>query len=410
MFGNAYRYVRQFDRNLWILSGGWFVSSLGFAVSIPFVAIYFHSNLGLSMSQIGLFFGLMAVVRSVFQAVAGEMADRIERRYLIIYAQSCRSVAFLLLAIALYRDWGFVPIAVFLLINSVFGAVYRPTANAMVSDIMPKSQRLDGYAITRSAGNLGWAVGPAIGGFIASESYGGLFVISAVVTLTSAMIFWLFLKSPKTVKAPERFKLRDLIAIKDDPYLARHSILTFLLYLVVAQLMAPFSVYAVDMVGISEHQLGILYTLNGLMVVALQIPVTNMMRRRKLTTQLAMGACFYALGYGSVGIFSGFHFFVVAVIVVTLGEILMSPPSLTLTAQLAPPGRTGRYMGIFSFFVASGWSFGPLYGGVVLDRLGGHPALAWIVISSLALVAAGLYLWFGKTLPERFNRRGSEVD
>ncbi len=405
MLRNAYRYVKQFDRNLWILSVGWFVSSLGFAVSIPFIAIYFHSNLNMSMSQIGLFFGAMAVVRSVFQAVAGEMSDRMERRYLLIYSQLFRSVAFALLAVAMYHGWGFIPIASFLLINSVFGAVYQPTANAMVSDIMPKAQRLDGYAITRSAGNLGWAVGPAIGGFTADYSYGTLFVISTAVTLASAMIFWLFLNSPKTAVTAERFRLKDIIAIKDDPFLARHCMLIFLLYLVVAQLMAPFSVYAVNMAGISEHQLGLLYTLNGLMVVALQIPVTNLMRKRKLTTQLAAGAFLYAVGYGSVGILTGFHFFAAAIIVVTLGEILMSPPSLTLTAQLAPEGRMGRYMGTFGFFVASGWSFGPLYGGVVLDRFGNHPAAAWMAISSLALVAGILYLTFGRKLPEKFNRR-----
>lgn len=405
MFDRARAYVSQFDRNLWILSGGWFVSSLGFAVSIPFVAIYFHSDLNMSMSEIGLFFGLMAVVRSIFQAVAGELSDRVERRYLIIVAQTCRSGAFVLLALAMYRNWGFIPIGAFLLINSVFGAVYQPTANAMVSDIMPKKLRLDGYAITRSAGNLGWAVGPAIGGLIASHSYGALFLISSAMTLTSAMIFWLFLRVPRTTVTPERFKLRDIVAIKDDPHLAKHCVLTFMLYLVVAQLMAPFSVYSVNMVGISEHQLGLLYTLNGLMVVALQIPITNLMRKRKLTTQLALGALMYAFGYGSVGILTGFHFFVFAIMVVTLGEILMSPPSLTLTSQLAPEGRTGRYMGIYGFFVSSGWSFGPLYGGIVLDRLGNHPAIAWVAISSLALFSGLLYLWFGKRLPERFNRR-----
>ncbi len=405
MFHRPLNYVRQFDRNLWILSGGWFVSSLGFAVSIPFIAIYFHSDLNMSMSEIGLFFGAMAIVRSVFQVVAGEMSDRMERRYLLIYSQLCRAVAFALLAIAMYRNWGFWPIAFFLLLNSAVGAIYQPTANAMVSDIMPKAQRLDGYAITRSAGNLGWAVGPAIGGFIAVYSYGGLFVISAAVTLASAVIFWLFLRTPKTVISSERFRFRDLLAIKDDPYLARHSILIFLLYLVVAQLMAPFSVYSVNMVGISEHQLGLLYTLNGLMVVALQIPVTNLMRKRKLTTQLGLGALFYAVGYGSVGVLTGFHFFVVAIAIVTLGEILMSPPSMTLTSQLAPEGRTGRYMGIFGFFVASGWSFGPLYGGVVLDKFGGHPAIAWMTIASLAIVVGLAYFRFGKKLPQQYNRR-----
>lgn len=403
MFGRPVEYVKQFDRSLWILSTGWFVSAFGFAVSIPFIAIYFHATLGLSMSQIGLFFGAMAAVRSIFQAVGGEASDRIERIQLLIYSQICRAVAFFGLAVSIYRDWGFWPVAVALLVNSVFGAIVQPVSNAMVSDILPKEQRLDGYAITRSAGNLGWAAGPAIGGFLAGYSYGLLFLISSAVTLLSGLVFLFFLKPPQTARSQDRFRLADLIDIRKDSNLAKHSLLIFVLYLVVAQLMAPFSVYAVEMVKISEHQLGMLYGLNGIMVVCLQIPVTRLLARYRLTTQLALGAFVYAVGYGMVGWLAGFEYFIMAIFVVTMGEIFMSPPSLALTSRLAPEGRMGRYMGVFGFFVASGWSFGPLYGGVILDYFGGNAPLAWALISSLAILSGIGYLIFNRRLPARFN-------
>ncbi|UCG62701.1 MAG: MFS transporter [Candidatus Zixiibacteriota bacterium] len=403
MIRRSVGFVKQFEKNLWILSTGWFVSALGFAISIPFIAIYFYATLGLSMSEIGVFFGAMALVRSVFQAIGGEVSDRIERHILLIYSQIFRAGAFLTLAISIYKDWGFWPVAIALLVNSIFGAIFQPVANAMVSDILPVDKRLDGYAITRSAGNLGWAVGPAIGGFLAGYSYGLLFLISSGITLLSGLVFLIFLKPPRTVIVQDRFKFSDLLAIKDDPYLARHSILIFALYLVVAQLIAPFSVYAVEMVKITEHQLGILYTLNGLMVVLLQIPVTRLLAGYRLTTQLAMGAFVYAVGYGMVGVLAGFEFFVLAMIVVTMGEIFMSPPSLTLTSRLAPEGRMGRYMGIFGFFVAAGWSFGPLYGGVILDHFGGNAPVAWALISSLAILSGVGYMLFRRILPERFN-------
>ena len=92
-------------------------------------------------------------------------------------------------------------------------------------------------------------------------------------------------------------------------------------------------------------------------------------------------------------------------VVVTTGEIVMSPPSLALTSRLAPEGRMGRYMGIFGFFVASGWSFGPLYGGVILDHLGHNPLLSWVVISSLAVVSGLGYLMFTRSLPKQFNTK-----
>lgn len=405
MFKRPVAYVRQFDKSLWILSLGWFVAAMGFAVSIPFIAIYFHAELGMSMSKIGVFFGVMAIIRSIFQTVGGELSDRMERRVLLIYSQIIRSVLFLGLALAIYFDLGFWAVGVSLMLNSMVGAVFQPTANAMVSDILPQAKRLDGFAITRSAGNLGWAAGPAIGGFLANYSYGHLFVLSAIVTFLSGLIFLFFLVSPPTVRTGERFSIKDLVDLRKDPMLGMHSILIFILYLVVAQLMAPFSVYTVEMAGITEKQLGFLYTLNGLLVVSLQIPVMNLLRKMKLTHQLALGGFIYAIGYGLIGSFVSFNFFIMAIVIVTLGEVCMSPPSLALTSKLAPAGRMGRYMGIFGFFVASGWSFGPLYGGVIIDHFGSTPSLAWILISSLALISALGYLLFTRKLPDEINSK-----
>lgn len=405
MWNRTFTYIRQFDRNLWILSLGWFVSALGFAASIPFVAIYFHAEFDMSVTEIGLFFGVLAVVRSVFQAVGGEVSDRMERRWLLISSQFFRAGAFLFLAAAIRWDWGFWWIAACLAVNSIFGAVFQPVANAVVSDILPKGKRLDGYAVTRSAGNLGWAAGPAIGGFLATTSYALLFTISSAITMISGLIFLLFLKVRQFELQTDRFRLSDIVAIKSDPYLAWHSVLVFLLYLVVAQLIAPFSIYTVEMVGISKSQLGYLYTLNGLLVVFFQIPITRLLSKFSLTSQLSWGAFFYVIGYGMVGMLIGFEYFVLAITVVTIGEMFMSPPTLTLTSRLAPPRRMGRYMGVIGFVMASGWSFGPLYGGFILDHLGGNHAVAWLVISSLAVFSGVGYLIFARKLPSEFNAR-----
>ena len=397
-------YIRQFDRRLWVLSFGWFVSAMGFSISVPFIAIYFHSDLGLSAGQIGIFFGVLAVIRSGFQMAGGEVSDRIERRMLLVHSQWIRAATFFYLSAAIMLDFGFLPIAAGLTINFIFGAVFQPAANAMVSDILPKEQRLDGYALTRTTTNLGWAVGPALGGFLAGWSYGALFIISAVLTLLSGIVLAVFMTDPDRKKSTDRFKLADMIAVKNDPLLARHVVWTFCLYLVVSQLIAPLSLYSVEMVGIAESQLGLLYTLNGLMVATLQVPLTRLFFKTRLTRQLSLGALLYAVGYSSFGFITGFHGFIPAVVVITLGEMIMSPPSLTLTSRLAPEGRMGRYMGAYGFVVAAGWSFGPLYGGMILEHFGFNHLLAWALIASMALVASAGYFTFGRRLPQSLDR------
>ena len=236
MVTRGLQYFRQFDRSLWVLAFGRLVGAMGFSVSMPFISIYFHSEFGFSMTEIGLFFGVMTIVRSVCQVIGGEMSDRVPRSWMLVHSQNFRAVSFALIALSIYCDWGFWAVSLSLLISVIFGAVFHPVANAMVSDILPEEKRLDGYAVTRAAGNLGWAIGPAIGGFVATASYSVLFLISAIITLASAIIFWTMMHLPKSAAPMEKFKLADVIAVRKDPCLARHSLLVFLLYLVVAQL------------------------------------------------------------------------------------------------------------------------------------------------------------------------------
>ncbi len=409
MFVRALTYFRQFEPNFWILSAGWFVSALGFALSIPFISIYFNAELGLSITEVGIFFGVMAIIRSIFQAVGGEISDRLDRRVILIQAQAIRSVALMMLAIAIAMNWGFWPVSIFLTINSIVGAIFQPVANAMVSDILPPSKRLDGYAITRSASNLGWAVGPAMGGFLAHQSYAVLFIIAAVITTVASIVFHIFLKSVPIEKAANKFKASDLWEIRNDPVFAWHITLTFILFLVVAQLIGPFSLYAVQIAGITEIQLGFLFSLNGLLVVLAQVPMTRFLSGTKLTTQLIIGSTIYAIGYSVLGLASTFWLFMVPIIIVTIGEVTMSPPSLALASRMAPKGRMGRYMGIYGFSTAAGWSFGPLYGGIILDHLAhDSPIFAWVTISSVALLSAFGYYFFQRKLDANIDRPGSD--
>jgi MFS family permease len=404
MLNRSLTFFRQFDHNLWILCIGWFVGAMGFAASIPFLSIYFHDQLGMSITEIGVFFGGMALVRSFCQAAGGELSDRMSRTQLLIHSQIIRAVFFVMIALAISWDWGFWWIATFVTLNSVFGAIFMPTINALVADLLPESKRLNGYAITRAAGNLGWAAGPAVGGFLAHSSYSILFHISAAITLVSGLIFWLFFTAPEQTKNRESFRFSDLLAVRKDRHLARHCILILFLYLVVAQLIAPFSVYTVDMVGITEVELGILFAINGVLVAALQVPCTHMLSRQRFTSQLAAGAIMYFIGYGVLGLTSTFASFAAIIAFITIGEVVMSPPSLTLTSKLAPEGRMGRYMGVFGFFMTAGWSLGPLYGGFFLDHFGDNPAAAWLMISSLALLSGLGYIWYGRVLPDKYNR------
>jgi MFS family permease len=399
-----FSFLRKFDHRLWILAGGWVASSFGFSLALPFISLYFHSDLGLSLTAIGLYFGISALIRAVFQAYGGELADKLGRYSLMVASQLIRSVTFLFIAYAVAHHWGFYPVAGLLIFNSIFGALFQPAANATVADLVGREERTEAYAIVRVAGNLGWALGPAVGGFLAVNSYGVLFIFSSIMTFVSGLVVAFFLRGVGYMgTVQDKFRLRDILYLKGSELILKHAGLIFVLYLVVAQLIAPFSLYAVDLVGISKTQLGLLFSLNGMMVTFLQIPTTRILRKVKLTTQLSIGAAIYAVGYFSVGLVSTFAFFIVAFAVITMGENFISPPALSITANLAPQGRTGRYMGIYGFSVTAGWSLGPLLGGILLDWFKPHFVYSWGVIALIAVLSSIGFRMLTAKIPSQLN-------
>jgi len=394
-------FIRRFDHRLWILAGGWVASAVGFSLAIPFMALYFHDKLGLSLTFIGLYFGVAAVVRAITQAMGGELSDKVGRYWLMVLAQLFRTFSFLGLAAAIYYSLGFWVIGALVILNSIFGAIFQPVANATVADLTGKADRAEGYAIVRVAGNFGWALGPAVGGYLAEGSYAILFIISGCMTLISSSIIALFLKGIKSTSKnnEEPFKFRDILSIRKDRLFFRHTVLLFFLYLAFAQVIAPFSLYVVDLVGLSKSQLGILFTLNGLLVAILQIPVTRMLKPLRLTIQMALGLLILSTAFVIVGFAGTFIVFLITMVIMTLGEVFHSPPALSLTANLAPEGRTGRYMGIYGFAVVAGWSMGPMLGGTLLDMTAPHYSIMWIIIAGLALATGTGYYLLSRRMP-----------
>jgi MFS family permease len=346
------------------------------------------------------------VIRAIFQAVGGELADRLGRYPLMVSAQLFRSVVFWVIAFAIHSHWGFYAVGGLLIFNSIFGALFQPAANATVADVVDIEKRTEGYSIVRVAGNFGWALGPAMGGFLADKSYAILFLFSGGMTLVSSIIIGLFMRGIRRIHHnEEKFSLREMLTVKGNELILKYAALLFILYLVVSQFIMPFSLYSVDFMGISKKELGFLFAINGLMVTFFQIPTTRLLRGVRLTIQMSIGALVYAAGFLWIGLTSTFLAFALAMAVITTGENVVSPPSLAITANLAPRGRMGRYMGIYGFAVTGGWSLGPLLGGTLLDWAKPDFVYAWSVVAALAIMSSIGFGYLTRQVPPDLNQK-----
>ena len=150
---------------------------MGFAIVIPFISILFHVEMGISMIAVGVVFSISSLSRALFGLLGGEASDRWGRVRIMGFSLLGRAGSLLLIAILLTRGAGFIPISGLVILSSVLGAFYQPVAHAMVADVVGKEKRVEAFSIIRIGGNLGWAVGPAIGGFLSLISYSLLFLI-----------------------------------------------------------------------------------------------------------------------------------------------------------------------------------------------------------------------------------------
>jgi len=279
-----------------------------------------------------------------------------------------------------------------LVLSHVAGSFYQPVTDAAVSDLVPRERRQEAYAFLRVANNFGWGLGPMLGGLVSEAGYAWLFVFGALLSLISAWLLWRFVSETLVNKGatrdPELHGWHDVFAIRRDRRFLSFCVWTLLLFLTMAQWLSTLSVYASGRLGVSRSQLGFMFGMNGVMVVALQMPVVKATRRLSLAGALAIGSFVYAVSFFAIAFARDYPAVIACMAAITLGELIATPAGTSLASLLAQPGRMGRYMGWYGLATSFGWSMGPFLGGLLLDAWMHQPVILWGVVASFAGIAA----------------------
>jgi MFS family permease len=396
---------KGYDRRVWILFVGRMVGAAGFSVVMPFLAIYLHDKIGVPMSYVGLIFLASSATGAVGQVLGGEIADKFGRKNVMALAQGTRAMIFVIISVVIATQMDFILIAVLIICSSLVGNIFEPASNAMIADVVGPGKRLEAYSLLRIGVNIGWALGPLVGGFLAAVSYSSLFLLTAVTSGTVALIMTLAVEESMRKGGPrEGFSFRDLGRIRRNKRFVFFCAMSFLLFIVVAQMSTTYSVFSNDVVGVSEIEIGYLYTINGALVVFLQLPMARYLTKFRMSSVIASGAVVYAAGYFLVAFAQDFMFLSFCMFVITMGENITSPSSMNLVANMSPEKERGRYMGVFGLSTSFGYSLAPFIGGVLLDITVGMPILLWGIVASFGIASALGFLQMGRSLPGELDR------
>jgi MFS family permease len=380
-------------KSIWLLIIGMAINVTGSSLLWPLNTIYIHNHLGASLTMAGFLLMLNSAAGIVGNLMGGTLYDRIGGyRSIVIGVVIAMGSAFLL---TFFNSM--LPYAILLIVIGFGSGIIFPVMYAMAGSAWPEGGRKPFNAIYVSQ-NLGVAIGASLGGWIASYSFTYTF-------LTNAILYGLFLgmvllfyrpidKAHHHHGAVTNVIEQSKVIRQKGPFYALLIIcLSFFLgWVAYVQWQSSIASFTQQM-GVSLSQYSLLWTANGLLIVVGQPGVKWVTTRiPSLKAQILMGIFIFASSYVVVLFAHQFRGFLVAMIVLTLGEMLVWPAVPTIASDLAPKNRMGFYQGFVNSTATAGRMVGPLIGGIVADAFNMH--VLFVSLIFVFLIAGGVAYFY----------------
>ena len=392
----------------WVIFTLQMLNSLGWSVTMPFLAVYLEVARGVSLSIIGFTYLLTGFFILASQLVAGRLTDSLGPKRVMLIGYVSSLISAIILGQLIEVD---ASVSLILLLYPVFSfvrTISQPASSAIIASQTRENIRL-GYSVITVGGNLGFAIGPAIGGVLAQEyDYSSVFLLSAATSGVVGIIATFGIKGGMLLSANKkasRAVSRRWLSWKRDRTLLTFLLLTMGSFLAVGYEITPLSLYVAGFLRFSNEQIGYLFATNGLVIVILQIPLTKVMEKtQRLITPLIFSSAFAALAFVVASLSSTFAEMEAVMVAITLAEIFQTVPSQTVMAYFSRSGNRGTYQGYYLAFTNVGRSIasfvGPLSFSLLLVI---DVRLAWIAIAIFSTVVGFFYYLLSPKLQREYE-------
>jgi MFS family permease len=402
---------QEYPRTFWLIMLGMFIDNLGGALMFPFFGLYITYKYNVGMTEVGVMFSIMAISSLVGSLLGGALTDKFGRKVMILFGLVVSAASTLLLAFAPSLE--FIYLAG--LIVGLFGNMAGPAHQAMIADVLPEDKRIDGFGILRVIANLAVAIGPAIGGFVAARSYTMLFIIDVILSSITAVIILAFVPETKPQAAPQEDgqphqeeslgqTLAGYIKVTRDGVYMVYILASIFMVLAYMQMNITLPVFLRDVHGLPPSGYGLLLSMNASMVVLFQFWINRRIKKFAPMKIMAWGMVIYAVGFTMYGYVSAFWLFIVAMVIITIAEMLVSPTGQAVVAKLSPADMRGRYMAVFGFSWTIPNAIGPLLAGLVMDNY--NPNWVWYGAGIFMLVSSAIFAGLQAKSASRFDNTG----
>ena len=319
------------SREVWYLALTTLINRSG-AMVIPFLSLYLTKYLEFSLGQVGWIMSCYGI-GSVFGVfIGGKLSDRIG--YYAVMLGSLFATGFVFLGLQFIESFYGFCIGIFTL--TLFADAFRPAIWVALDDYSVSENRTRSVTLIRLAINLGFSLGPAMGGLIITYiSYKGIFWVDGITCLIAAGIIFKFLHQKSRVETKEEKSQRNSVApYKDKQYM----VFWFAMFLVGFTFMQYFStipLYYSENLSLSEDSIGLMLAMNGFLIFLLEMPIVHGLEKGKLEDLkiVIAGVILLLLSFLVLSISAWIGIAVIGMVLMSFGEMLGFPIHMLLIAH-----------------------------------------------------------------------------
>lgn len=361
---------------------------------IPFLTKYLNEDLNFTYGQVGwimVFFGVGSVLGSF---LGGKISDKIGFYRVMVLSLLFSGILF----IALQFITTFFALCFAILVLMTVADMFRPAMFVSLKAYSKPENQTRSLTLVRLAINLGFALGPALGGLIiVTMGYGGLFWVDGITCILAIIMFVKLVKEKKITQTdkPVIDKAKKRLIYKDKPFWVQW-VMCFLLTVAFFQLFTTIPLYHKKYYNLSELETGLLLALNGFLVFIFEMPLVNWfgLKAKSITRLLTWSMFFFIASFVVLYYQAWAGVLVVSIIFMSFGEMYAFPNSNAFVMRRAPEGAEGIYMGFYTTSFSVAHIFSTKFGMTVIDHFG---FLAnWFVMTFICILGLGFALLLEK--------------
>ncbi|WP_434796312.1 MFS transporter [Terrisporobacter vanillatitrophus] len=378
---------RGLPREIYILFLGKIVNSLGAFVQ-PLISLILTQKLGMSAGEAGEFVTFMAVCQVPCIIIGGKLTDTIGRKNVIAIFQ--------ILGILMLIICGIIPLSIttakFMILSSCFYSMSMPAYDALNADLTDESNRKNSYSLLYMGVNIGFSIGPIIGGFLYKDYLFLIFIGDAATTIVALLLIILYIKEPNKEKEVvldcEEDSHRSILSvIAKRPILFLFPLIMLLFQFAYSQWVFTLPIQLGELFNENGARLyGFLGGFNGLIVIIFTPILTYLTKKYRTLNIMSIGGMLYGLSFIICAFADHKALFFAATLALTMGEVLIAINAQAFIANNTPSSHRGRISSIFPMISGAGYAIGPMIMGDVIDACGIF--VAWIIITAICAIGA----------------------